>query len=99
MAAPPPPAAPPEEPETEEAPEEEADPDEILAEAEAEADEPEADEEQDEIPEEFIDESNPFYAAKKKGTDAPAASKQESKDSSEAAGDILRRLMERRRAR
>jgi predicted component of type VI protein secretion system len=44
--------------------------------------------------EEFVDETNPFYAAKKKPeptVKAPA------KDSSDAAGDILRRLMERRR--
>jgi predicted component of type VI protein secretion system len=55
------------------------------------------DEEEDEIPEEFIDESNPFYAAKKQAQDA--AKKPESKDSSEAANDILRKLMERRRSR
>lgn len=53
-------------------------------------------------PEEFIDESNPFYAAKKaqqlqaKQTTGPA--KPSFKDTSDAAGDILRRLMERRRA-
>ncbi|MFI5454091.1 MAG: FHA domain-containing protein [Isosphaerales bacterium] len=55
-----------------------------------------------ETPEEFLDESNPFYAAKKaqqqaaKQTAGPA--KQSFKDTSDAAGDILRRLMERRRA-
>jgi hypothetical protein len=54
-------------------------------------------------PEEFIDESNPFYAAKKaqqlqakQGPAGPAKSK--FNDTSDAAGDILRRLMERRRA-
>jgi hypothetical protein len=47
----------------------------------------------EEMPEEPIDESNPFQAAKK----APPPSKAPSKDSSDAAGDILRRLMERRR--
>lgn len=52
-------------------------------------------------PEEFIDESNPFYAAKKaqqgkQGASGPA--KALFKDTSDAAGDILRRLMERRRA-
>jgi len=57
----------------------------------------------DEVPEEFLDESNPFYAAKKaqqlkdKQTGG-GASKQNFKDTSDAAGDILRRLMERRRA-
>jgi len=51
--------------------------------------------------EEFIDESNPFYAAKKaqqlqgKGS-GPV--KPSFKDTSDAASDILRRLMERRRA-
>ena len=57
--------------------------------------------EADEMPEEFIDESNPFYVAKKKA-DAPAAaapSKDSSRNSSDVAGDILRKLMERRRAR
>jgi pSer/pThr/pTyr-binding forkhead associated (FHA) protein len=56
-----------------------------------------------ESPEEFIDESNPFYAAKKaqqlqakQGPAGPA--KPSFKDTSDAAGDILRRLMERRRA-
>jgi pSer/pThr/pTyr-binding forkhead associated (FHA) protein len=56
-----------------------------------------------EVPEEFMDESNPFYAAKKaqklqsqKGPAGPA--KEAFKDTSDAAGDILRRLMERRRA-
>ncbi len=56
-----------------------------------------------EVPEEFMDESNPFYAAKKaqqlqakQGPAGPA--KASFKDTSDAAGDILRRLMERRRA-
>lgn len=52
--------------------------------------------EEDEIPEEFIDESNPFYVAKKQ---AQGPAKVDPKDSSEAADAILRRLMERRRAR
>jgi predicted component of type VI protein secretion system len=54
-----------------------------------------------EMPEEFIDESNPFYAAKKaqqqQGKQTGPA-KPAFKDTSDAAGDILRRLMERRRA-
>jgi pSer/pThr/pTyr-binding forkhead associated (FHA) protein len=54
-------------------------------------------------PEEFMDESNPFYAAKKaqklQAQQGPAGpSKASFKDTSDAAGDILRRLMERRRA-
>jgi pSer/pThr/pTyr-binding forkhead associated (FHA) protein len=56
-----------------------------------------------EAPEEFIDESNPFYAAKKaqqlQAKQGPAGSaKPKFNDTSDAAGDILRRLMERRRA-
>ena len=53
-------------------------------------------------PEEFIDESNPFYAARKAA--AAAAAEQPAKknapgaDSSMAANDILRRMMERKRA-
>jgi pSer/pThr/pTyr-binding forkhead associated (FHA) protein len=52
------------------------------------------------VEEEFIDESNPFYAAKKAqklATNAGPA-KPSFKDTSDAASDILRRLMERRRA-
>ncbi len=50
-------------------------------------------------PEEFIDESNPFYAAKKalQAKEAAGPAKASFKDTSDAAGDILRRLMERRR--
>lgn len=52
------------------------------------------------VDEEFIDESNPFYAAKKaqnlQAKMGPA--KPNFKDTSDAASDILRRLMERRRA-
>jgi len=46
----------------------------------------------DESPEEMPDESNPFY--KKKPQAVPKAT---SKDSSDAASDILRKMMERRR--
>lgn len=49
----------------------------------------------EETTEELVDESNPFHAAKKK-PEAPV--KPASKDSSDAAGDILRKLMERRRS-
>ncbi len=45
------------------------------------------------IPEEFLDESNPFYAKKK----TEAESKPVYKDTSDAASDILRKMMERRR--
>jgi pSer/pThr/pTyr-binding forkhead associated (FHA) protein len=49
--------------------------------------------------EEFIDESNPFFAAKKEDEGQPAAAKKkEEVDSSRAAEDILRKMMERRRA-
>jgi predicted component of type VI protein secretion system len=56
---------------------------------------------EDEIPEEFIDESNPFYAAKKAKKELEkqgGPAKPSFKDTSDAANDILRRLMERRRA-
>jgi pSer/pThr/pTyr-binding forkhead associated (FHA) protein len=54
----------------------------------------------EEAPEEFIDETNPFYVAKKAQQQAKQAgpAKPAFKDTSDAAGDILRRLMERRRA-
>jgi predicted component of type VI protein secretion system len=72
---------------------EEEDPDQTLAEGESEA--------VDEVPEEFLDPSNPFYAAKKAQREQAKHSgpaKAEFKDTSDAASDILRRLMERRRA-
>ena len=50
-------------------------------------------------PEEYIDESNPFYV--KKTAETPAAATKPgvgSQDSSSAAGDILRKLMDRRRS-
>ena len=60
----------------------------------------EEEEEEEEGVEEFIDESNPFYAAKKAQEQASKLGpvKPSFKDTSEAAGDILRRLMERRKA-
>jgi pSer/pThr/pTyr-binding forkhead associated (FHA) protein len=72
-------------------------------------DEPVEDEEEEATTpeEEFMDESNPFYAAKKaqkdqakKGatTGATGAANATFKDSSDAANEILRKLMERRRA-
>jgi len=48
----------------------------------------------DEIPEDMIDESNPFYVKKGK---AAEPEKPQYKDSSDAATDILRKMMERRR--
>ena len=48
-----------------------------------------------------MDESNPFYAAKKaqqQQAKQTGPAKPSFKDTSDAAGDILRRLMERRRA-
>ena len=78
---------------------------------EEEEDENEEDEEDDEDEEggpadEFVDESNPFYAAKKAQQQAskagPAAgtggANQQFKDTSDAASEILRKLMEKRRA-
>jgi len=56
----------------------------------------------DEVPEEeFLDESNPFYAAKKalrEQAKQTGPAKPAFKDTSDAASDILRRLMERRRS-
>jgi predicted component of type VI protein secretion system len=51
------------------------------------------------MPEEFIDESNPFYAARKAAGQPTAPKKEEYKDSSDAASDILRKMMDRRRPR
>ena len=95
--------------EEEESVDESADTAEFTGEAESEdfgdqIDEDEESGEEEEVPEEeFIDESNPFYAAKKaqkeaakQGATGPA--KPSFKDTSDAANDILRRLMERRRA-
>jgi len=49
----------------------------------------------EEAPAEFVDESNPFYVKKAKEPEGPA--KPSYKDSSDAASDILRKMMERRR--
>lgn len=54
------------------------------------------DAEGEDSPEEFIDESNPFYAAKKAQKEEPA--KPVYKDSSDAANDILKKMLDRRRA-
>jgi predicted component of type VI protein secretion system len=59
------------------------------------------DEEEDEedATEEWVDESNPFYAAKKAQQEADKPqTKATSKDSSEAASEILRKMLDRRRA-
>lgn len=74
-----------------------------LSEEESEDEEEEEEEEAEEAVEEFVDESNPFYAAKKAQKQQeqvkPAASNKAAfKDSSVAADEILRKLMERRRA-
>jgi predicted component of type VI protein secretion system len=55
----------------------------------------------DELPEEFLDPTNPLYAAKKAQKEQAkqtGPAKPSFKDTSDAASDILRRLMERRRA-
>lgn len=94
------PAAEPE-PIAEYVPDDDADEEELDETLAAQADDENENEEEneDEIPEEFVDESNPFYVAKKKANEPSADAAKQEKDSSEAAGDILRRLMERRRAR
>src|SRR5262249_20908355 len=55
-----------------------------------------AEEEGEEVPEDFIDESNPFHV-KKKPQAEQAPTKPVYKDTSDAASDILRKMMERRR--
>lgn len=52
----------------------------------------------DEMPEDFVDESNPFYV-KKKPAQEQAPAKPVYKDTSDAASDILRKMMERRRSK
>ena len=66
---------------------------------------PEAEAEEDdlaaalELPEELIDESNPFHAKPAPPEEAPKAKpKLEVKDSSSAANDILKKMMDRRRS-
>ncbi len=49
------------------------------------------------IPEEFIDENNPFYVKKKAPEAETGTAKQVFKDTSDAATDILRKMMERRK--
>ncbi|WZO97767.1 FHA domain-containing protein [Isosphaeraceae bacterium EP7] len=64
-------------------------------------DEEEEEDDDDASPdEEFVDTSNPFYVPKKKAgeADAAPASKQMHGDTATAANDILRKMMERRRA-
>jgi pSer/pThr/pTyr-binding forkhead associated (FHA) protein len=87
----------------EEEPQDEDEVDEILGQGDDDKSEQDEEEESDDDPaEELIDESNPFYAAKKaqklaaNSTAGPA--KQAYKDTSDAANDILRKLMEKRRA-
>jgi len=48
---------------------------------------------------EFIDESNPFYVKKTPAKEPETASKPVYKDSSAAASEVLRKMMERRRSR
>ncbi len=92
-------------PEEEESVEEESETDEsLLGEdelGESDENEDEDDEEGAEVAEEFMDESNPFYVAKKAQQNQAkqtGPAKPSFKDTSDAAGDILRRLMERQRA-
>jgi pSer/pThr/pTyr-binding forkhead associated (FHA) protein len=54
--------------------------------------------EADNLPEEMIDESNPFYVKKKAEAGPVAATKGPQRDSSDAANDILRKMMDRRKA-
>lgn len=67
--------------------------------------EDEAEEEAASLEDEFIDESNPFYAAKKaqkeqekSGGKSTGGANQQFKDTTDAASEILKKLMEKRRA-
>jgi hypothetical protein len=62
-------------------------------------DEPDDDDDEvaDDAPAEFIDESNPFYVKKKEPAVSGQPAKPVYKDTSDAANDILRKMMERRR--
>jgi len=76
---------------------------EFVAEEEEYSDEyvPDEDDGEPDPADEFIDESNPFYVAKKKPTESTPSgdsAKQAYADTSVAANDILRKMMERRRA-
>jgi len=51
----------------------------------------------EDVPEEFVDESNPFHVKKKKPEEESGTAKQTFKDTSDAATEILRKMMERRR--
>jgi predicted component of type VI protein secretion system len=51
------------------------------------------------VPEELVDESNPFHAKKKpEAAEPPKSTKPNFSDSSSAANDILKRMMERRKS-
>jgi len=54
--------------------------------------------EPDEVPEEFVDESNPFYVKKPAPAASTAPAKAAQRDSSDAANDILRKMMDRRKS-
>ncbi len=74
-------------------PEGEGDPEEMLGEeSDAETTSEEA------PPEEFIDESNPFYVKKKAPEAAGPAKPPPAQDTSDAASEILRKMMDRRRS-
>ncbi len=68
-----------------------------LEEESEEGDEETEGEPSDEMPEDFIDESNPFYVKKKKPEEAGGPAKPQFKDTSDAATEILRKMMERKK--
>ena len=74
--------------------------DEIYDRLDADDEDGESDEDSTSEVEELIDESNPFYAAKKAQSQqtASSAKKESSQDTSDVAHDILRRLMQQRKA-
>lgn len=52
----------------------------------------------DDVPQDMMDENNPFFVAKKKAQEEQVAKKPAYVDSSDAASDILKRMLDQRRA-
>lgn len=52
----------------------------------------------DDVPQDMMDENNPFFVAKKKAQEEQVAKKPSYADSSDAASDILKKMLDQRRA-
>lgn len=59
--------------------------------------EEEEEESSEEVPDEFMDESNPFYVKKKKDGEPAGPAKPAFENTSDAASEILRKMMERKK--